>query len=189
MSGSRSPIDLTSEVFPVTSWRPLEPTFDRVVQILCADILPDGFDVAEQAPSSLADLKLHVAQSGRILIWSGASEYTIYGSPSVNHIFRAWHDWHHLSGDHPFTLAGEAAVACAQISQMELKFPGNPNLSRWRALVIAEVLGQAIFSYLNDGAFPHNQRAFVKAFLELFAATVTFEEVNAHRRPVNSSQA
>src|SRR6266404_5349587 len=63
--------------------------------------LAPPFQASDYAPSSLESLK---EQSlGSLVVWSGASEGTIYGDAKVNHAFRAWHDSLHLKLNATFT--------------------------------------------------------------------------------------
>ena len=95
--------------------------------------------------------------AGRLVVWSGASDLTIYGDARVNHAFRAWHDALHLSLNAPFTLEGETRVAIEQA-----RLIGS---DAWAHVVLAEVVGQA--EYLaKHGSFPADQTAFILSYLK-----------------------
>ena len=115
-----------------TMWRALDPEFDRAILQLTAELLPGGFAVADEAPSTLEDLCAWLDSGALLTVWSGASDYTIYGSPEVNAAFRAWHDFVHYQQRSPFTLAGEAAVAWSQAEQLRAAFGAHPNARQWR---------------------------------------------------------
>lgn len=113
------------------------------------------FDVSDDAPSTYETLAGRATD--RLVVWAGASDRTIYGSPSMNHMFRAWHDAGHLLLGAPFTLEGEKAVALWQARQL--------NDDTLAEIVLAEVVGQAQFFALQ-GEFPSDQRQFIQEFLK-----------------------
>lgn len=146
--------------------RALDSEFDAAVITLANTVLPDGYEIADDAPSTLEELVAHIESGRRLRVWSGASGLTIYGSAEVNFAFRAWHDWHHWKGRHPFTFEGEAAVAWRQAQQLREMFGGHPRERVWRGYVFAEVIGQGLRADL-EGEFPGNQRRFVERLVEV----------------------
>lgn len=139
--------------------------FNIATTHIASKLFPLGFDVSDDAPSSLAELMASFA-SGRHTVWRGASEATIFGGPEaaeVNWAFRAWHDWHHWHGKHALDLNGEAAVARGQITDV-FKLFGQRDAYVFADLILEEVLGQAAYKAAT-GAFPENQRAFARDFL------------------------
>jgi hypothetical protein len=122
--------------------QPIDSSFNRAIVAMSDSVFPNGFDVSERAPSSLADLLTHVSLTGRMLVWSGASDRTIYADSSVNWAMRAWHDSCHISGLHDFTIAGESAACEVQLDQLARAFPRAPRL--WSRLIWLEVIGQAL---------------------------------------------
>lgn len=145
---------------------PVDQSFDDAVVTMASEALPNGYDVTDNAPSSFPDFVQHLDQGRRMQVWSGASNFTIYGSPEVNYALRAWHDLCHYTGRHPFTLSGEAEAALLQIRQLEARFPNSSSARRWKALILADVVGQSLFHEVQ-GQFPENQRRFVKALSDL----------------------
>jgi hypothetical protein len=117
--------------------------------------LAPKFEAKDIAPSSLKEL----AQLTSMVVWQGGSEATIYGDPTVNHAFRAWHDSLHLKLNAPFTLAGEKLVALEQARIIG----GN-----YGKIVIAEVVGQAEH-FEKHGTFPIDQKAFITEYLRKVA--------------------
>jgi hypothetical protein len=112
-------------------------------------ILAPKHTVADVAPESFESL----SRAGKLVVWAGASEGTVYGDALVNYAFRAWHDSLHLKLQAPFTLQGETVVALEQARILGL------HSRTWASLVMAEVLGQA--SYLAEtGMFPKDQVRF-----------------------------
>lgn len=132
---------------------------DRLNEIIIAkaDALPAGWHAAPAAPDSFVGLLASsAADGGHITVWTGGSDRTVYGSPHVNHAFRAWHDSLHITLLADFTLTGERKVALAQAEACE-----RPEDA---ALLLADVLGQAEY-YVRHGAFPEDQIAFVASYL------------------------
>lgn len=145
---------------------PVDPTFDEAIRTMVRETLPNGFVVSDDAPSSFRDLCQHLDRAQRMQVWSGASNFTIFGSPEVNFAFRAWHDQCHYTGRYPFTLGGEAETALLQIQQLESRFRDCNHGRRWKALILADVVGQSLFHEVQ-GQFPENQRRFVNALADL----------------------
>ena len=147
--------------FLATAPQPLDHAFNRAVHHIANKLLPNGWDVSDPAPSSLAELKAHYATTGRICVWSGGSDYTIFADRETNYAFRAWHDYHHLIGNHEFTPDGEHAVMMAQQSDILALYGDNQGFAD---LIHAEIVGQGEYERAN-GVFPQDQMAFVRAYL------------------------
>lgn len=144
---------------------PLDEQFNHVVALCCADVV-GSYDVSEQAPATYHELMAHMARNdGRLCVWSGASDQTIFAHPAVNWAFRAWHDYYHWKDRQPFTVVGELMVAFAQCDDIERLFPEHPRLKVWQALVMAEVVGQREYADAHGGRFPTDQHGFVAAWL------------------------
>lgn len=146
----------------IAEFRPLDAGFNIAVRSIAARLYPTGYDVADDAPSSLEELNAHVAATGRMIVWSGGSERTIFDDAETNYAFRAWHDWHHLKGQHPFDAEGEAAVFVRQRDQLRELYGVRP---AWEALLHAEIIGQLEYEAAH-GCFPDDQRAFAQAYLD-----------------------
>lgn len=143
---------------------PLCPHFNAAVVGVTARLFPTGFDTGPDAPNTFEDLMAHIERTGRMLVWDGASDRTIFGSPEVNHAFRAWHDWAHWRFRLPFTPEGERAACAVQQDHMRRLY-GDNALSRWFcALLEAEIIGQIEY-HTAHGDFPVDQRAFVVDWL------------------------
>ena len=111
------------------------------------------YAVSNNAPNSFETL----AASPSLVVWSGASDRTIYGAPNVNWAFRAWHDSLHLKLNAPFSLEGETRVALEQC-----RLIGSDT---WAKIVMGEVVGQT--EYFNKyGTFPADQVAFMINYLK-----------------------
>lgn len=42
------------------------------------------------------DMIRHYRETGTLLVWTGMSSNTLFGQPSDNYLFRAWHDYCHI---------------------------------------------------------------------------------------------
>lgn len=103
--------------------------------------------VSDKAPGTFLDL---MASPG-LVVWSGGSDKTIYGDPSVNWAFRAWHDSIHKALNAPFTIEGEGLVAIEQARQIGGTF-GD--------IVTLEINAQAEY-FEKHGQFPNDQTTFM----------------------------
>ena len=152
---------LTEEWPPVP--RPLSVRFNVAVLHIAGRILPNGFDVSENAPQTFDSLVAHYEKTGRILVWNGASEKTIFADSEINFAFRAWHDSKHILGNHDFTIPGEMAALELQQADIRAIFDGA-TADYFCAIVDAEIRGQAMYN-LACGGFPIDQAGFARAFL------------------------
>ena len=117
--------------------------------------LAPKFTASDYAPSTYAELKSNNAAG--LVVWSGASDNTIYGCNRVNHAFRAWHDSLHLKLGVNFDYAGELAVGLEQARLIK-----NDALG---LIIMGEVVGQV--EYLNKyGHFPIDQVEFMRNYLK-----------------------
>jgi hypothetical protein len=144
---------------------PLDPGLNAAILQIAPRVLPRGFDVAVDAPSTYAELRQLIATGTRLRIWTGACQHTIYADPAVNHAFRAWHDWSHWIADEPFTPKGERAVAALQCRQLVADYGDNARTRRWQAIIGAEVIGQNEYRRRHR-RFPADQIGFVRAYLD-----------------------
>lgn len=135
---------------------------DDAIILLAAQVLPDGFDVGDDAPQTYEALIGRLDGGERMMVWGGASGRTIYGSHAVNLAFRAWHDWWHWRIRAPFTIAGETAVCEAQIAHATQVLGEDPVID---VLLRAEIIGQNEY-YRWHKRFPVDQRSFVEAYVD-----------------------
>ena len=150
---------------PAEHKEPVSRSFNVAVNQIAGRLMPCGFDVAGVAPDSLDQLNRVIEDSGRMLVWDGASESTIFADPETNYAFRAWHDWCHHKGQFAFDREGERQAAEMQCEHIRELY-GNSRLSSYmQRLVKAEVLGQAEYFDIH-GKFPENQRAFDLAYIK-----------------------
>lgn len=103
------------------------------------------YRVSDHAPQTFADLR-----ATGLVVWSGASDRTIFGDARVNWAFRALHDALHLKTGIGFTPAEEIYLGRMQASQYS---------GLLADLVYIEVAGQAEH-YLKTGQFVADQIKF-----------------------------
>lgn len=130
----------------------------RLNQLVQAQVSKLKYEVSDQAPSTYEELLKQSIAS--IVVWSGASDLTVFGDPSVNHAFRAWHDSLHIHMQAPFNLQGETLVAKEQARIL------STYGDTYGDIIMIEVVGQA--QYLQEtGGFPVDQEAFTRKQLKL----------------------
>lgn len=135
-------------------------------------MFPKGYDVSETAPNSYAALVQHYHDTGRMEVWSGGSDKTVFGSPEANYAFRAWHDGCHLRGMHAFTPAGEQGAFEEMVSDVRSEYGHTPEADHMVNLLHEEIIGQLTYTQFHGGLFPVNQRAFAAAYLKDETAAV-----------------
>ena len=143
---------------------PLDRGFNIAVLHIAKKLCPGGYEVSDDAPDTYVKLRAHLDRTKQMLVWSGSSDNTIYADKQVNWAFRAWHDWCHYYGAHPFTPEAERAVFAMQCSHLLLFYNDCLQARRWIRILRAEVIGQQEYFY-KYGHYPHDQRAFVEAYL------------------------
>lgn len=110
--------------------------------------------VKNEAPNNELDLN----NCGQLVIWSGASDNTIFQDAIVNYAFRALHDTLHLKTKIDFSPKSEIYLGRFQASQFDSSVVAD--------LVYCEVALQAEH-YLKTGHFVSDQVAFTKLMLGL----------------------
>jgi hypothetical protein len=149
---------------PLQARPPLSIPFNVATLHIASRIFPLGFDVSADAPDSLAKVISHFENTGRICVWSGASENTVFGDAEVNYAFRAWHDSKHLQGKHHFSESGESAVADMQCADIRALFGNTAEADYFCLIVQAEVMGQLEYKE-KFGGFPLDQYGFTAAYV------------------------
>lgn len=140
---------------------PLNAALNVAVWTLANRCHPAGWDVADKAPETLEELTQEVTQRGRMTVWSGGSDGTVYADRETNWAARAWHDWAHWRYQLPFTLEGETATAFVQVAHLVDAYGDGADVVEMAALLLGEVVGQAAF-YEVTGTFPPDQFAFTQ---------------------------
>lgn len=138
---------------------PFDRGFNVAVKTLAGKVYPTGFDLADSVTDCYHTMRAETLARGRLTVWRGGSENTIFGCAETNYCFRAWHDWTHIHHDFDFTLQGEFNTALSQIDQLRALYPGHDRLDAWCAMVWIDVAAQALF-YHRHGSFIQNQRGF-----------------------------
>lgn len=147
--------------------RALSPIFNDVVARVIATLLPNGFDTTPD-DGTLDTLAGHYNATGRIMVWDGASDRTVFASPRINHCFRAWHDATHLATRNGFDAEGEhrtAIAQCGHVAQLGLSARDRRIVQR---LIMCEVDGQVSY-YENTGEFVEDQHGFARHCLETYS--------------------
>jgi len=144
--------------------QPLDIGLNVAVQHIAARYCPTGFDVSESAPNSFNELITHIETTGRICVYSGGSDQTIFADAETNYAFRAWHDAIHFNNRFEFTTLGEFETWRAHCRDLFKLFGENKKTHKWADLLYAEIVGQA--EYLaRHGSFPANQYAFTVDYI------------------------
>jgi len=106
-------------------------------------------------------LRMHIQrfkETGKIHVWTGESDNSIFGVNRLNWYFRAWHDYIHVINNLGYDFLGESIVSSIQASQLP---------SEWhfeRELINIEVVGQAQY-FSKVGKFIADQRRFTINYL------------------------
>lgn len=108
---------------------------------------------------AFAKMKRDYEVTGIIVIWTGESDNTIFGEPHINHIFRAWHDYIHVTYDQDFSFAGESMVGTIQVHQLPTDWIFE------KELLTSEILGQNQY-YRQHKEFVKDQRKFTYDYLQ-----------------------
>lgn len=143
---------------------PLDPALNSAIVAIASLLFPAGFDVDDVAPDTYEKLRAHLDAGRRMLVWSGASEFTVFGCREVNWAYRAWHDWCHWQGAHDFTLEGEEATATMQAEQLAFLYGDTEQTCRWRRIIHADIVEQGRYA-AQFGDFPVDQMAYVLGVL------------------------
>lgn len=105
-------------------------------------------------------MKLDYERTGYIRVNVEHSTGTIFGSQTVNWLFRAWHDYCHLVVNAPFDAEGERRAAMEQIRQV-WAHPGLSDAEKtlYSSIIDIEVNGQVEY-YQKYNDFPSDQYQF-----------------------------
>jgi hypothetical protein len=148
--------------------RPASPVcihFNVAVHAIANRLYPCGFDVGPTGPQSLEELNALLDNGGRLMVWDGASETTMFDCRETNYAWRAWHDWCHYKLQAPFNMDGERLVVEMQKDHLRTVYGANhPLMAKWCAMVDADIIG--ILEYHErTGEYPEDQRAVVEQYL------------------------
>jgi hypothetical protein len=141
----------------------IDPTFDYIVSLMS----PKNVRLTARQYTTFEEMRADYLATGFIYVNVEHSDATIFGSPSTNWQFRAWHDICHIKANADFSPRGEIEAAILQCGQIDaLVGPTPQDKARWKALIQAEVRGQGEY-YEKHGDFPKDQRAFVLEYLSM----------------------
>ena len=143
---------------------PLDVELNAAILTIAARLFPCGYLISEDAPDTYDKLVVHLDCGKPLVVFAGGSEQTIYGDREVNYAFRAWHDWCHWRGGHPFNREGEQAVYAMQCQHLVQLYDYSLRTRRWFDILYAEIIGQQLY-FEQHRQFPADQRAFVERFL------------------------
>lgn len=113
------------------------------------------FDMAGGDPERAFCYMLEDFNAGKLVIWTGESENTIFGDPWINYQFRAIHDIFHCVYQKGFSAGDELQVNYLQ--QQAFCFDGLGEFDR--ELLNIETAGQVLY-FDACGEFPKDQRKF-----------------------------
>lgn len=142
--------------------RPYDIPFNAMVMTMANRCLPKGWDVSDDAPNTYEDLVAHIEVYGRVAVWSGDSDDTVFGDREHNWAFRAWHDYCHYLGKFDFSLEGERKTAYMQVNMMFNAYGVNHTTTQWASWILCEVVGQAMYVQEHND-FPKPQIDFFLA--------------------------
>jgi hypothetical protein len=143
---------------------PLDIGLNVAVLQVASQLFPCGFDVSLDAPHTYEALKVHLDAGGRMVVWSGGAEATIFADREVNYAFRAWLSFCHWRGGYSYTPEGEQAAHEMQCQHIFALYGDSSRTRRWCALLRAEMIGPAEFCRRNKRV-PENRRAFLEAYV------------------------
>ncbi len=136
-------------------FKPLNPEFNAAVLNRAKSI-----KICLTADGTLCDSLEKITRiyrlHGYILVWTGASDKTIFGCRITNYKFRAWHDLIHIKLQAPFTPEGEYQVMLEQINE----------LPAFKEILECEIMGQVQYEQEN-GFFPEDQIEFARAYMQM----------------------
>jgi|ERR1700721_1132762 len=133
------------------------PRFNSLVETF-GSLVPHTLDDSQY--ESFEDMRQDWESTGSIRVNTEFSDGTIFGSPSVNWLFRAWHDYCHLLVNAGFDAQGERLAADEQTRQVY----ALPGLSESDKLLFARIIGIEVNGqvdyYLAHNDFPQDQFEF-----------------------------
>jgi len=155
---------------------PMNRRFNIAVNHIASILFPAGFDISPSAPSSINGL-CESFTSGRLTVYDGASDKTIFACTETNYNFRAWHDHCHVRPSrnklgryypslcYQFTESGESSVCLEQYKDIESLYGNGRESSIFKRIIHAEIMGQ--WQYKESlGGFPIDQYGFVAMYLQ-----------------------
>lgn len=115
------------------------PAFCQAVNTIASNLFPQGFDTSPNAPNNLTDLVYHVARTGRMVVSDHGGDSHEFDTRETYQAFRAWHDWCHIHGKHPFTLKGECAAVRLQVAMLTALY-GRASVLEWLPILHQQII-------------------------------------------------
>lgn len=145
---------------------PLSPGFDQLVLHVAQDLMPQGWDVIENAPDTLAEAIEHYQRTGRVAVSVHSQYGCTVGDKQCHYAFRAWHDLIHVCNPEQATFDLPGEKFCAQVHRQEIynRFGYTQETAFFGALIEIEIVAQNAF-FLSTGNYPANPRAFALRWL------------------------
>lgn len=130
------------------------------------------YEGAENAPNSYDEVLKEFNQAGqnggRIRVYSGSCENTIYTAAPVNLAFRFWHDYLHFKNKFDFSRTGEELTALIHCGQVAARF-GLGSVEY--LLMQVDTFGQ-VAHFWDVGGFVDNQLNFAAQKLNVKNSTL-----------------
>lgn len=147
---------------------PLCIGYNIAVRAMTRRIFTTGYDTVSninEAPTSLEELnEVMNGGKGRMIVWDGACDRTIFDCPETNQDFRAWHDWAHWVKQAPFTLDGEVKAIDYQCENLITVHGDTDEVAYWRTLLRTDIVGTFAHREIT-GDYPEDQRAWTEHLL------------------------
>lgn len=124
-------------------------------------------DDETKAAQSLADVQRNAAR-GEVVVWTGASDNTIFDCPESNWAMRALHDLWHLDSGGDFDLLGEVRVHHHALDNGLVP-------SALADAFTVDGIGQSVYHTMT-GRFPEDQRKFTEQTLHWYSQGRSLEE-------------
>jgi hypothetical protein len=145
----------------------LDIEFNKMVLDITNKLVPN-YDISENAPNTYNDMVDYFNNHGKLCIYNGSSDMTIFADSNVNIAFRAWHDFYHLTKELQFTDLGEYIVSNYQATDIMVYCIENNKLDKlnlWLNLLDIEINEQVKF-FNENNYFIEDQHKFTLEQLE-----------------------
>lgn len=140
---------------------PLNETLNSVIELMADQI---DYEISDEGLGTYRELVDHMDAGKKLLIYSGGSGSTIFADPSVNHAFRAWHDYTHYTCGYDFSTVGEMFTCNQQITDIINVF-GAEVAQECIPYLAVEIIGQRLY-FKKYGGYISDQRAFALAYMQ-----------------------
>jgi hypothetical protein len=118
------------------------------------------FDMTDDASLDYRSIVKYYNNHARLIVWSGASDCTIFGPKEYNYKFRAWHDLHHIVNGYDFSESGEYQTYTSQMEDVMATAKSWQDCKFFGKVLDIEINRQFDFREKN-GYFVEDQRDFM----------------------------